>query len=80
MFMPLIGKHSIQYANGANGRKKRQILDRSFSHGAISSYATVFDEVCVHAKLSYKITLVIRAATIIFLPGNLGNREKMSAR
>lgn len=45
MFMPLIGKHSIQYANGANGRKKRQILDRSFSHGAISSYATVFDEV-----------------------------------
>eukprot|EP00794_Sanderia_malayensis_P003260 gene3260-3741_t len=45
MFMPLIGENSIQYANGADGRKKRQILDRSFSHAAMSGYAPVFNEV-----------------------------------
>lgn len=35
LFEPLIGKKSIQYANGPEGRKRRQLMDRSFSHEAV---------------------------------------------
>ena len=38
MFEPLIGKQSIQYANGPGGRKRRQLTDRSFSHDAVGDY------------------------------------------
>ena len=38
MFEPLIGKKSIQYANGPGGRKRRQLMDRSFSHEAVKDY------------------------------------------
>ena len=38
MFEPLIGKNSIQYANGPEGRKRRQMMDRSFSHEAVKDY------------------------------------------
>ena len=38
MFEPLIGKQSIQYANGPGGRKRRQLMDRSFSHEAVKDY------------------------------------------
>ena len=38
MFEPLIGKQSIQYANGPGGRKRRQLMDRSFSHDAVNDY------------------------------------------
>ena len=38
MFEPLIGRKSIQYANGPGGRKRRQLMDRSFSHEAVKDY------------------------------------------
>lgn len=38
LFEPLIGKKSIQYANGPEGRKRRQLMDRSFSHEAVKDY------------------------------------------
>lgn len=38
LFEPLIGKKSIQYANGPGGRKRRQLMDRSFSHESVKAY------------------------------------------
>ena len=38
MFEPLIGRKSIQYANGLEGRKRRQLMDRSFSHESVKEY------------------------------------------
>ncbi|XP_078377093.1 cytochrome P450 20A1-like [Oculina patagonica] len=38
LFEPLIGKKSIQYVNGPEGRKRRQMMDRSFSHDAVKDY------------------------------------------
>ena len=38
MFEPLVGKKSIQNLNGPGARKKRQLMDRSFSHGAVKDY------------------------------------------
>lgn len=38
LFEPLIGKKSIQFANGPSGRKRRQIMDRSFSHESVKDY------------------------------------------
>ena len=38
MFEPLIGRKSIQYANGPEGRKRRQMMDRSFSHESVKEY------------------------------------------
>ena len=45
MFKPLIGHHSIQFANDGRGRKMRNVLDQSFSHHAIASYTSIFNEV-----------------------------------
>ena len=38
MFEPLVGKKSIQNLNGPGAQKKRQLMDRSFSHGAVKDY------------------------------------------
>ena len=38
LFEPLIGKKSIQFANGPSGRKRRQVMDRSFSHESVKDY------------------------------------------
>ena len=46
LFEPLIGKKSIQYANGPEGRKRRQLMDRSFSHEAVTDYYEHFVRVC----------------------------------
>ena len=46
-FEPLLGKKSIQYANGPGGRKRRQVMDRSFSHEAINDYYETFVKVTV---------------------------------
>lgn len=46
LFEPLIGKKSIQYANGPEGRKRRQLMDRSFSHEAVKDYYEHFVRVC----------------------------------
>ena len=45
LFEPLIGKKSIQYANGPEGRKRRQLMDRSFSHEAVKDYYEHFVKV-----------------------------------
>jgi len=45
LFEPLIGKKSIQYANGPEGRKRRQLMDRSFSHEAVKDYCEHFVKV-----------------------------------
>lgn len=45
MFEPLIGKKSIQYANGPEGRKRRQMIDRSFSHEAVKDYYEHFAQI-----------------------------------
>ena len=50
LFEPLIGKKSIQYANGPEGRKRRQLMDRSFSHEAVKDYYEHF--VKVHGFIS----------------------------
>ena len=42
---PLIGKKSIQYANGPEGRKRRLLMDRSFSHEAVKDYYEYFVKV-----------------------------------
>jgi len=38
MFEPLVGKKSIQNLNGPGARKRRQLMDRSFSHEAVKDY------------------------------------------
>ena len=52
LFEPLIGKKSIQYANGPEGRKRRQLMDRSFSHEAVKDYYDHF------VKVSYNFCFV----------------------
>ena len=44
---PLITMDSIQYANGADGRKRRKIYDQSYSHQAITEYYETFQRVCL---------------------------------
>lgn len=41
---PLIGVNSIQFANGADGRKRRKDYDRYFSHSACKGYFKTFRE------------------------------------
>ena len=57
LFEPLIGKKSIQYANGPEGRKRRQLMDRSFSHEAVKDYYEHF--VKVDASACMIVLLVI---------------------
>lgn len=44
-FEPLLGKKSLTYKNGPEARKKRQLVDRSFSHEAVSHYYEHFTQV-----------------------------------
>ena len=44
-FSGLIGKKSIQYANGAEGRKRRHLIDEGFSHKAVAYYYDHFVKV-----------------------------------
>lgn len=55
MFEPLIGKKSIQYANGPGGRKRRQLMDRSFSHEAVKDYYEHFVAVNMNRKKAEEI-------------------------
>ena len=45
LFEPLMGKKNIQYATGPEGRKRRQLVDRSFSHEAVRDYYEHFVKV-----------------------------------
>ncbi|GFO36254.1 cytochrome p450 20a1-like, partial [Plakobranchus ocellatus] len=42
LFEPLIGSASIQYANGADGRSRRQHYDRAFGHDRLPAYYNMF--------------------------------------
>ncbi|XP_072027850.1 cytochrome P450 20A1-like [Amphiura filiformis] len=44
LFQPLFGADSIQYANGADGRKRRNLYDKAFSHDAVRYYMGIFNE------------------------------------
>ncbi|CAL1534074.1 unnamed protein product [Lymnaea stagnalis] len=46
LFEPMIGPLSIQYANGADGRKRRQCYDRAFEHEKLHGYYETFQKVC----------------------------------
>ena len=55
MFEPLIGKKSIQYANGPGGRKRRQLMDRSFSHETVKDYYEHFVAVNMNEKKAEEV-------------------------
>ncbi|XP_071803618.1 cytochrome P450 20A1-like [Asterias amurensis] len=44
LFEPLIGQKSIQYANKADGRKRRNMYDPSFAHTSIGNHYGTFNE------------------------------------
>lgn len=44
-FEPLLGGKSLTYKNGLEARKKRQLVDRSFSHDAVMNYYEQFTQV-----------------------------------
>ncbi|XP_060554899.1 cytochrome P450 20A1-like [Ruditapes philippinarum] len=45
MFEPLIGAKCIQYANGEDGRARRNLYDKCLTHGAINKYFMTFQEI-----------------------------------
>ncbi|KAL6072123.1 Cytochrome P450, family 20, subfamily A [Balamuthia mandrillaris] len=45
LFEPLIGKDSIQYANGQPAKDRRKTLDRGFSHTAIKQLFWCFEKI-----------------------------------
>jgi len=79
LFEPLIGKQSIQYINGAEGRALRHSLDKPFSHEACQNYVPVLSEIAndLAAKLrrltgdhhvplrQYMMALAFRAILLI---------------
>ena len=42
---PLLTPLSIQYANGADGHKRRNAYDKAFSHQAVMSNVELFNKV-----------------------------------
>ena len=54
-FEPLFGKKSLTYKNGPEARKKRQLIDRSFSHQTVTHYYEHFTEVFYSNLLPIKI-------------------------
>ena len=44
-FEPLLGRKSLTYRNGPEARRKRQLVDRSFSHDAVGHYYEHFTKV-----------------------------------
>ncbi|XP_072179123.1 cytochrome P450 20A1-like [Diadema setosum] len=45
LFEPLITADSIQYANGADGRKRRDLTDRCFGFQALQNHVAVFNKI-----------------------------------
>lgn len=45
LFEPLIGPKSIQYANGTDGRARRDLYDKCLTAGAIRKYFLTFQEI-----------------------------------
>ncbi|KAH3717277.1 cytochrome P450 20A1-like [Dreissena polymorpha] len=44
LFMPLLGARSLEYANGDDGKSRRKVYDRVFTHGSIRKYIEPFQE------------------------------------
>lgn len=53
-FEKLIGKKSIQYANGDEGRKRKQLIDQGLTHLAVSYYYEHFLKVIVIGVMNCK--------------------------
>ena len=49
LFEPLLGKSSIQYANKADGRRRRKLYDPSFGHEMMLKFYGMFNEVMITA-------------------------------
>ena len=45
MFEPFITRHSIQYANGADGRARRLVFDKVFNYEKLDIYYTKLQKV-----------------------------------
>ena len=45
VFWTSFGRKSLTYKNGLEARKKRQLVDRSFSHDAVMNYYEHFTQV-----------------------------------
>ncbi|KAL4222448.1 hypothetical protein ACF0H5_018487 [Mactra antiquata] len=45
LFKPLIGAKCIQYANGTEGRARRQLYDKCLTHDAVKKYFLDFQEI-----------------------------------
>lgn len=54
-FEPLFGKKSLTYKNGPEARKKRQLVDRSFGHEAVTHYYDHFTKVLLLLQCSVPI-------------------------
>lgn len=54
-FEPLFGKKSLTYKNGPEARKKRQLVDRSFSHEAVKHYYEHFTKVTVTLAVFHSV-------------------------
>ena len=57
-FEPLFGKKSLTYKNGPEARKKRQLVDRSFSHEAVTHYYDHFTKVFVTLAVFFSYLMV----------------------
>ena len=47
LFEPMIGNNSMQYANGKDGRTRRNIYDPTFAHASLKYYYGTFNKVDV---------------------------------
>jgi len=57
-FEPLLGKKSLTYKNGPEARKKRQLVDRSFSHEAVKHYYDHFTQVSITLVTFFSILIL----------------------
>ena len=57
-FSDLIGHKSIQFANGAEGRKRRHLMDEGFSHTAVAYYYDDFVKVCINFNSKFNTKVV----------------------
>ena len=57
-FEPLFGVKSLTYKNGPEARKKRQLVDRSFSHEAVTHYYDHFTRVFVTVTLCCSVLIL----------------------
>lgn len=52
-FEPLLGRKSLTYKNGLEARKKRQLVDRSFSHDAVMNYYEHFTQIAKEMAVKF---------------------------